>query len=281
MINPIGKLDNFLLRVSLVAKLENSINLFFREYGRGEPTLVILHGLLGSSQNWQSAARILGAKCRVLVVDQRNHGSSPHTATHTFADLRDDIERFLDRQGLYKTYLLGHSMGGLAAMEFSFYHPERLTGLIIADIAPRAYRSSSGDILRTLNGIDLTTVTSREQVEAMLALKVNSSHLRKFLLTNLVRRDNKSFAWKVNLPVLQNFERELSAYEPPLTAIYSGPTLFLGGELSDYRLDRDHDIILRHFPNSHLVMIPSAGHWIHFEALEAFTQAVMRFIFSR
>jgi pimeloyl-ACP methyl ester carboxylesterase len=258
----------------------NNLNLFFRQYGRHEPTLVILHGLLGSSQNWQRAAKVLEKTFRVLAVDQRNHGSSPHTETHTFADLREDIKHFLDQQGLDKVYLLGHSMGGLAAMEFAFHYPERLAGLIVEDIAPRAYQSSTNDILRVLCAVDLGAVGSRDEIEAILAKEIKSRRTRQFLLTNLVRRDDNTFAWKVNLPVLQQFQNEMATYEPPLAASYAGKTLFLGGELSDYRLDHDHDVILRHFPNSELVMIPQAGHWIHFEALEAFTNAVMKFIVS-
>ncbi len=260
--------------------MDNRIDLFFREYGQGAPTLVILHGLLGSSQNWQRAAKILAEKCRVLAVDQRNHGNSPHTATHTIADLREDVKYFFDQQRLDQAYLLGHSMGGLAATEFAFYYPERLTGLIVEDIAPRPYQSLSGDILRALCAIDLSLVTSREAAEAMLARDIKSPRTRQFLLTNLVRRDDGTFAWKANLPVLQACQQEMATYGPPSAASYAGATLFIGGGLSDYRLDHDHDAILRHFPNSKLVMIPNTGHWIHFEAVEAFTDAVMRFICS-
>jgi pimeloyl-ACP methyl ester carboxylesterase len=252
--------------------------LFFREYGRGDNVLVVLHGLLGSSQNWQRAAQVLEKKYRVLVVDQRNHGQSPHTATHTFADLREDIRHFFDRQHLGKAYLLGHSMGGMAAMEFAFYYPERLAGLIIEDMAPRAYQSSSGDILDALCAIDLDKMTSRHEVDTILAQTIKSQQTRQFLLTNLIRRDDHSFSWKANLPALQNFQREMAAYAPPLAAHFAGETLFLGGALSDYRIDHDQNVILRHFPNSNLIMIPNAGHWIHFEALEPFTDAITRFI---
>jgi pimeloyl-ACP methyl ester carboxylesterase len=258
--------------------VEIPINLFFREYGRGEKTLVILHGLLGSSQNWQRAGRALGEKYRVLVVDQRNHGSSPHTTTHTIAGLREDIKNFFDQRRLEKVYLLGHSMGGMAAMEFAFHYPERLSGLIIEDIAPRAYQTSSGDILQALCAVDLRTITSRQEVDAILAKKIKSPQTRQFLLTNLVRHDDKSFLWKVNLPVLQNFQSEMATYELSWATSFAGETLFIGGELSDYRIDHDHDLILRHFSNSHLVMIPNAGHWIHFEALKAFTEEIMRFM---
>lgn len=257
----------------------NPPNLFFREYGHSHaPTLVILHGLLGSSQNWQRAAKALEATCRVLVVDQRNHGSSPHTATHSLHDLREDIKHFFDQQRLIQAYLLGHSMGGMAAMEFAFHYPERLAGLIIEDIAPRPYHSSSSDILRLLSAIDLDTVTTREQVEALLACDLKSARTRQFLLTNLVRRENGALAWKANLPVLQAAQPEIAGYEPPLAARYTGKSLFIGGELSEYHLDHDHDLILRHFPHSELLMIPHAGHWIHFEALEAFTAAVQKFL---
>jgi len=253
------------------------LNLFCREYGNDGPVLVILHGLLGSSQNWQRAAKAFEKIFRVLVVDQRNHGNSPHAETHTFADLREDVKHFFDQQRLDKAYLLGHSMGGMAAMEFAFHYPERLSGLIIEDIAPRAYQSSSSDILRALCAVDLSAVTAREQVDAMLAQDIKSPRTRQFLLTNLIRREDNMLAWKANLPVLQEFQKEMAVYEPPLGALYSGKTFFLGGEKSDYRIDHDHDVILRHFPNSELVMIPNAGHWIHFEALEAFTEAVMNF----
>jgi len=255
----------------------SKLNFFFREYGNDGPALVILHGLLGSSQNWQRAAKEFEKKFRVLVVDQRNHGHSPHTETHTFADLREDIKHFFDERRLEKACLLGHSMGGMVAMEFAFHYPERLSSLVIEDIAPRAYQSSSSDILRALCAVDLNAVASREQVDARLAQDIKSARTRQFLLTNLIRREDNTLAWKANLPVLQAFQTEMAVYEPPLGASYSGKTLFIGGEKSDYRIDHDHDVILRHFPNSELKMIPNAGHWIHFEALEAFTEAVMNF----
>jgi pimeloyl-ACP methyl ester carboxylesterase len=114
----------------------------------------------------------------------------------------------------------------------------------------------------------------------MLAPKIKSERTRQFVLTNLVRRDDNTFAWKANLPVLLAAQQEMATYEPPLNAGYSGKTIFIGGQLSDYRINRDHDLILRHFPKSRLEMIPNAGHWIHFEAVEAFTEVVMDFIVS-
>jgi pimeloyl-ACP methyl ester carboxylesterase len=234
--------------------------------------------LLGTSQNWQRAAKLLGEKYRVLVVDLRNHGESPHTPTHSVAEMRDDIKIFFDQHRLQKAYLLGHSMGGVLAMEFAFRYPELLSGLIIEDVAPRAYGSDSGDILQTLASIDLTGITSRQQVDEQLAQKISSPVTRQFLLTNLVRDENHSFLWRVNLPALLSFRSEMATYAAPRQARYEGEALFIGGERSAYRIDQDRDLILRHFPNSRLPMIPNVGHWIHFEALEKFCETVESFI---
>jgi len=254
------------------------INLAFREYGNGSKTLIILHGLLGSSQNWQRAAKVFAEKYRVLVVDLRNHGDSPHTPTHSIAGMRDDVKDFFAHHGIEKACVLGHSMGGVVAMEFAFHHPEHLFGLIIEDVAPRAYPSDAGEILQTLAEIDLSGISSRNQVDEQLAKKINSPVTRQFLLTNLIRNENNSFSWRVNLSALLNFRREIATYAPPPQARYDGETLFIGGDKSAYRIDQNRDLILQHFPNSRLTMIPNAGHWLHFEALEAFTDTVMRFI---
>jgi esterase len=254
------------------------IDLAFREYGSASKILFILHGLLGSSQNWQRAAKVLGQKYRVLAVDLRNHGDSPHTPTHSFAEMREDVKHFFDQHDIDKAYLLGHSMGGGVAMEYAFHYPERLLGLIIEDIAPRPYGNDSGEILQTLAEIDLAGISSRTQVDEQLAKKINSPVTRQFLLTNLVRNQDNSFSWRMNLPALLNFRKELSTYAPPEKMRYDGETLFIGGERSAYRIDQNRDLMLRHFPSSRLAMIPHAGHWIHFEALEQFSETIQRFI---
>ena len=239
---------------------------------------MILHGLLGSSQNWQRAAKVFAEKYRVLVVDLRNHGDSPHTPAHSFAEMREDVKQFFDQHRLQHVYLLGHSMGGGVAMEFAHHHPECLSGLIIEDIAPRAYPGDSGEILQTLASIDLSNVSSRHQVDEQLAKKISSPVTRQFLLTNLICKEDNSFSWRVNLPALLDFRKELSTYAPPALMTCNGETLFIGGEKSAYRIDHDQDLILRHFPKSHLEMIPNVGHWIHFEALQTFTDMVARFM---
>ncbi|MDZ7309586.1 MAG: alpha/beta fold hydrolase, partial [candidate division KSB1 bacterium] len=242
------------------------MKLAFREYGRGEKTLVILHGLLGSAQNWQRVAKELGEKHRILVVDQRNHGESPHHPDHSFAALRDDLGEFFDQQGLQQAYLLGHSMGGVAAMEFAFHHPGRLQGLIVEDIAPRPYHSQAAAILEALSSIKLEGLTARQQVDALLTPHLPNPVIRQFVLTNLVRSADNTFVWRVNLATLRAFQREMASYTAAPTARFTGETLFLGGGDSQYHLDHDESLLLSHFPNSHLLMIPGAGHWIHFDA---------------
>ncbi len=254
-----------------------ALNLHFRAYGKGDKTLVILHGVLGASQNWQRVAQALAASYRVLVVDQRNHGNSPHAPTHTLADLREDVKTFFDQQELAQAYLLGHSMGGMAAMEFAFHYPERLRGLIIEDIAPRAYRSSSVDILAALESLDLRALTSRQQADAELAKAIPNEVVRQFVLTNLVRDSEGAWRWRINLEALKTYQHDVENYEAPLHARYEGETLFLGGAESEFHLDHQHDLILRHFPNSRLEMIPEAGHWLHFEVWEKFVALVRRF----
>ena len=254
------------------------LRLQYREFGGGEKTLVILHGLLGSSQNWQRPANMLAEKYRVLVVDQRNHGQSPHTSTHTLAEMREDLKNFFEAQSLSHAYVLGHSMGGMAAMEFAWMYPEKLQGLIVEDIAPRSYHNSSEDILAALAELDLSGIASRQEADGQLSAKIPEVAVRQFVLTNLARHEQGTYYWRANLPALQAYQKEIASYLPPVQARYQGATLFIGGSNSEHAIDRDRDLLRRHFPNSTLVMIPDAGHWIHFEAVEAFVAAVQRFI---
>jgi pimeloyl-ACP methyl ester carboxylesterase len=254
------------------------LQLNFREYGQGEHTLVILHGVLGAAQNWQRVVKALGESMRVLTFDQRNHGSSPHTSTHTIDDLREDLKDFFEQQKLAAAFVLGHSMGGMAAMEFAFHYPEHVRGLIIEDIAPRAYRSSSVEIIAALAQLDLKNLASRQQADEELARLIPNEVVRQFVLTNLVRNAGGAWQWRMNLAALATYQHALATYEAPLHARFEGKTLFLGGARSEFQIDHSHDLILHHFPNSRIEMIPEAGHWLHFEKWELFVERVRSFI---
>ena len=251
-----------------------------RKYGAEGPAVVILHGLLGSSQNWHSAATKLSEKFQILVPDQRNHGDSPH-GDHTIELLSEDALNLLDQQNIDKTFLIGHSMGGLAAMSFSFKNPQRLTGLIVVDIAPVAQLDRMDWIFDALAAVDLSAVKQRQHAEEKLAVNIPSPLVRQFLLQNLKRLEDGTYAWGCHLPELHDFIRKDDGFELKESDRYKGPTLFIGGGRSEHRIAEKEDLIARHFPNYQLTMIPNAGHWVHFEATEEFITIVTDFIFSK
>lgn len=256
----------------------NPVSLNFRSYGHGEKTLVILHGVLGASQNWQRVAKALSDQYRVLAVDQRNHGDSPHTPAHTVEAMREDLKYFFEQRQLPRACVLGHSMGGMAAMEFAFHYPEFLHGLIVEDIAPRPYRSTSVGLLAALAQLDLNRINSRQDADEALARMIPNETVRQFVLTNLARGENGGWRWRMNIEALQSYQHDLAHYAAPLHARYEGEALFIGGGRSEFHIDHHHGLILQHFPNSRLEMMPEAGHWLHFEKWEAFVAMVRKFL---
>ncbi|MFQ5706282.1 MAG: alpha/beta fold hydrolase [bacterium] len=253
------------------------MNLTYKEFGKNRPHLVILHGLLGSSKNWHQVARRLGQQLHVVVPDQRNHGDSPH-GKHSLQLLRDDVWELLQRLQLEKVVLMGHSMGGLAAMSFALAYPQLLSGLIVVDMAPQAQLGNIPEILDALASVDLADVKRREDADRQLAERIGNASIRQFLLQNLRRREDGSYAWRCNLPELQRFVRRETRLELNQRDQYAGPTLFVGGELSEQNLAGQQGLLVQHFPNYQLVMIPDAGHWVHFDAPLAFVETVLNFI---
>jgi pimeloyl-ACP methyl ester carboxylesterase len=251
-----------------------------RKYGTDGPAVAILHGLLGSSQNWHSAATKLSQKFMILVPDQRNHGDSPH-GDHAIERLSEDVLNLLDQQNIGKTFLIGHSMGGFAAMSFAFKNPERLKGLIAVDIAPIAQLDRMDWIFEALAAVDLSAVKQRQHAEEMLTVNISSPLVRQFLLQNLKRQEDGTYTWRCNLPELHNFVRKDGGFDLKESDKYEGPTLFIGGGRSEHRIAEKEELIARHFPNYQLTMIPNAGHWVHFEATEKFITIVTDFIFSK
>src|SRR6478672_1449510 len=111
------------------------MRLHFEVLGSGPP-LLILHGLFGSLENWRSMARRLSAEFQVFSIDQRNHGESPHSSEMTYEMMAEDVAELLRETKLRRVNVLGHSMGGKTAMQFSLSHPEAVERLVVADIAP-------------------------------------------------------------------------------------------------------------------------------------------------
>ncbi|MHA7131589.1 alpha/beta fold hydrolase [Algoriphagus namhaensis] len=238
------------------------MKLNFKKAGSGPP-LVILHGLFGSADNWFTIARELQALFTLYLVDQRNHGDSPHSDEWNYSVMVDDLLELFDDEGLDKAFLMGHSMGGKTAMNFALAHPDRVERLIVADIAPRYYPVHHEQILEGLNSLPLKDLESRKQADEELAKYIKEPGIRQFLLKSL-GRDERGFVWKINLPVItKNIEEVGQALEGDET--YEGKTLFLAGAKSDYITDEDYEEIYEFFPNYQLVKIPDAGHWLHAE----------------
>lgn len=253
------------------------MELFFKQYGEGPP-LVILHGLLGASGNWHTlASKVFGAHFTVYAVDQRNHGRSPHDDRFDYEAMADDLRLFLDRHALEAVHLIGHSMGGKTAMHFARAYPGRVRRLVVVDIAPKAYPPHHLDLIDALRGVDLSTATSRQDVDAALARRIPSVPVRQFLLKNLsYDSDAGRYFWQVNLDVIaRHYDRinEAPAPERP----FEGPTLFIRGAKSSYVAEDDLPLIHEYFPHADLVTV-DAGHWVHAEAPEAFADAVLAFL---
>jgi len=257
------------------------VKLHIREYGSysdRRPTLIFLHGLLGSSSNWHSIARKLEDRFHVIVPDLRNHGRSPHTDTMNYPAMGLDLAGLIEDQGLDSALLVGHSMGGKVAMWLALEQPELVSGLVVVDIAPVDYPNRFESIFAALSGIDIGILESRGQAERMLAPIIQEPGLRQFLLQNLERRDGV-WRWRNNLKLLK---REISTITgfPALSENrqYAGPVLFIHGSVSDYVKPAYHSLIRAAFPHFRLRTISGAGHWVYAEQPVAFYQALNGFL---
>lgn len=191
--------------------------------------------------------------------------------------MAEDVKSWIETQVLGPVHLVGHSMGGKVAMAVACRSPMLLRSLVVVDIAPKAYAPRWGKEFAAMNALDVGNLDSRQAAEQALEPAVPDWAFRKFLLTNLERRETGGFRWSVNLPVLEAALPVLFASPLALDEQFTGPTLFLRGELSDYITERDPEAIRRHFPAGELETIPGAGHNVHFEKPEAFVEAVTRF----
>lgn len=251
------------------------MELYAREFGQGSPVL-ILHGLFGFSDNWQTIAKGLAATHTVVVPDLRNHGRSPHVAGHTYADLAEDVSKFLEDRWMFSTAVVGHSMGGKVAMQLALTQPDVVERLVVVDIAPRPGNDNQGDIFHALLQLDLSTITTRQEADAYLATHVPDFGTRQFLLKNLTREDDGRFSWKMNLPVLWQHYADILA--PVQGEPFDKPTLFVRGSRSDYITDTDIPLIKSLFPQAEVVTIEAAGHWVHADQPAELLRVLQRFL---
>lgn len=248
-----------------------------REYVQGPP-LAILHGLFGSGRNWNSIAKRLGAHHRVVAFDLRNHGASPWAATMEYAEMAEDVRASLAALGYDRCALLGHSMGGKVAMLAALCDPGSVERLIVADIAPVAYRPHHLGMVRAMRGLDLAGIGRRAEADARLAESVPDPAERGFLLQNLVFEGGAA-RWRINLEAIERAMPVLVGFPPlPPGAVYDGPVLFVGGGRSDYLRPEHEPEIRRLFPNARIARIAEAGHWLHAEQPQAFIDLVEGFL---
>ena len=256
------------------------MHLFHRDLGgAGKPPLVVLHGLLGSSRNWLTTGADLAAVRHVLAPDLRNHGSSPHTAEHTYAAMEGDVIGWLAGLGIDRFDLIGHSMGGKVAMHIACRNPERVASLIAVDIAPRSYRLDSHALqFAAMNALHPESIANRQEAEQGLLDSVGDLGTAKFLATNLDRREGGGFQWRINLPALTAAVDGLGHSPLGPDDRYEGPALFIAGGESGYVRDIDDEPIANHFPRAEIRRIPGAGHNPHIDSRAAFVDVVRRFL---
>jgi esterase len=247
--------------------------------GAGEP-VVILHGLMGSCENWRGVRAALADRYRVICLDLPNHGRSPQTEHVDLRSIGDDVVetlRSLDVSG--RVTVIGHSLGGKVAMQMASDHGERLRALIVVDISPRAIQPVQLFVLRACQQIDLAAATRRGELDRALAQFIPQPATRDFLLKNVVRDEAGRFVWRVPLQLLIDNYRVVSD-APPLVAPYLGPTLFVAGGASPFRLLNDAGLIRGWFPATRFVTVPGAGHLVHTDQPEAFVSEVRTFLES-
>jgi len=251
------------------------MKLNYQIHGEGEP-LIILHGLFGTLENWGAQIKVLSENFRVIAADMRNHGRSPHSAEIDYELMASDIAELMQDLNLNKAHIIGHSMGGKAAMQFAITHPELIKKLIIVDIAPVEYSPHHDDVFKGLFSVDLASLKSRGDADKQLSTYVDELGVRAFLLKNLYRTEDKKFAWRMNLDALHNQYSNISA--APQGDPYTNPVLFIKGAKSDYLLPKYRDAVLGLFPKADYKIIQDAGHWPHAEKPAEFTQLILDYL---
>ncbi len=251
------------------------MKLHYRVMGEGAP-LFILHGLFGSADNWQTLGKRFAEDYTVYFVDQRNHGHSPHSEEFSYDLMASDFLTLVDDLGIRKFNLLGHSMGGKTAIEFTKDHPTRVNKLIIADISHKGYAPHHDQLLAGLNALNLSQIKTRGEADNALAAYISEVGVRQFLLKNLYWIQPGQLGWRINLPVLTRSINDIVG-EIKFDQIHV-PTLFLRGGQSNYILPSDFEQIRLKFPLSQIHTIQESGHWIHAEAPEEFYQTVLAFL---
>lgn len=256
------------------------MKLFFRHMGQGNP-VVILHGLLGLSDNWVTFGRQLASDFEVFIPDLRNHGQSPHDPVFNFPVLVEDLHELIEDQGLKKVNLIGHSLGGKTAMSFALEYPDLLDKLVVVDIALRKYSPNLEHqmLIDAMMEVDFSSARSRSDMDRQLEQNIHSLKLRQFLLKNIYWKDKETLGWRVNLPVLkESLPRMLEGITTDKK--FLNPVLLVRGGLSDYVTDADLPAMVKQFPRTSVKTLANASHWVHADAPGEFYSLVHEFLIA-
>ena len=240
------------------------------------PALLIVHGLFGSARNWGAIAKQMARDRQVLAVDMRNHAGSFWADSHGYDDMAADLAEVIEAHGAPMD-VLGHSMGGKAAMMLALTRGALVNRLIVADIAPVAYGHSQSHLIRAMRDLPLAGLTTRAEADAALAPRVSEAAVRAFLLQSLDLGAEPP-RWRLNLDVLEREMDRITGWPEGDFTPFDAPTLFLSGALSDYLLPEHRGAIRALFPGAHFAKIPGAGHWLHAEAPRPFIETVKVFL---
>ena len=252
------------------------LKLSYTEFGTGAP-IVIVHGLFGSSRNWTSIAKKLGESHHVLSVDLRNHGASPWSDSMDLSHMAADLSRFIDDHHLKDPIVIGHSLGGKAAMVLALTHPDKVGKLVVADIAPVTYPPELKPYIDAMRAVDLSSVSRRGEVDGLLKAVVPNPGIRTFLLQNLVS-DSSGLSWRLNLEALAKGMADYSTFpKETVGRHFPGPCLFISGGKSHYVKKSYHSLIKKFFPSVQFSVIDGAGHWVHAEKPQDFLKSLEDF----
>lgn len=263
------------------------MNLYYRRYGKG-PSMIILHGLYGASDNWHSIAKTLSKDFDVILPDLRNHGKSPHSLYMNYELMQNDIYELLENLNIKQTIMIGHSMGGKTAVFFAKEHPEMLSHLIVVDISPFSYLNiEKGNkhleihkkIINAMLSLQPNQYSSRKEIFSEISKSIKNPDIVNLLFKNINRNANNEFEWKLNVKAInESIYSLLDGLKIDDKIITGFPVLFIKGELSDYISEEDFEQIKKLFPGSDFKIIPDSGHWLHAEKPEILIKTINEFI---
>jgi esterase len=252
------------------------MELNYKVFGDVGEDIIIIHGLLGSLDNFQTIAKQLSETYRVWLLDMRNHGRSFHSEEMNYEVMVEDVHEFMKSNQLAHAHLIGHSMGGKVAMNFALTYPELVNDLIIIDIGPKKYEGDHQVILKTMKDISLNDFSERSEIEEKISEKIHSQKIVQLMMKNL-GRDQNTFFWKPNVEViLKNYRLLMDTM--PKHQIFNGKTVFIKGENSDYIEVDELEDFRKYFPEAQMMIVPNAGHWVHADQPQVFLQLLFKIL---